>query len=235
VRLNNVITHDRREIPAEQASFWVESCTPWATYDGGRIMAPSTCWVGRSVFDLKQIDPKKVSQFWNSCLSCVRSVVTARKLDELSRKQPDPAEANKTLINNSYAIAVLEWTKSFGTNSEDYHWKKVFGDSSFFLSEILEQTKATENEYKEYRQAMLDVRAFAIAHAGLPGCPPPKLPDFDFAISMISSAHSILDKLLISLDQYHGKVSKLNPMSMQSWIENLEEDIKLILGKTSTE
>ncbi|MBY6033063.1 hypothetical protein KUV59_07775 [Marinobacter daepoensis] len=187
------------------------------------------------MFDLKQIDPKEVSQFWNSCLSCVRSIVTARKLDSFFRQQPDSPEAHKTLTNNSYAIGVLEWTKSFGTDSEHYHWKKVFGESSFFLSEILEKTGATEDEYKEYRQAMMDVRAFAIAHAGLPGCEPPKLPDFAFAISMISSIHSILEKLLISFDKYHGQVSKLNPVSMQSWIENLEEDIELMLGKTSTE
>jgi len=61
-------------------------------------------------------------------------------------------------------VAVLEWCKLFGTDSEPTHWKRVVADPDRFRSDLLMALAIDELRWMEYWQDMKNYRDRHVAH-----------------------------------------------------------------------
>lgn len=226
----NIHTGEKKELPDDTAKMWVRSCTPWYSDEWSPQEEKPHAYQDKAAhtrYDLKNMDSESIGQFWNYCLSCTRSVLFARKIGEILQKEKALSNIWSQAKYNAYAVAVMEWSKGFGANSEEYHWKKVFGETSGFVQELRETADISEEAYLEYWRDMQDIRTSKIAHSGLPDNPAPKLPDFDLAIKLFAATHRILVRILKELTELHlPTIYVLEPMDFEVWMDNLEADLK---------
>ena len=226
----NIHTGETKDLPDDIGKMWVRSCTPWYSHDWSpqddvsRSAARKTT---HTRYELNNMDPESIHQFWNYCLSCTRSVIFAREIGEILQNKEASNSLWMQAKYNAYAVAVMEWSKGFGANSEEYHWKKVFGENSGFIQELREATGISEEAYFEYWRDMQYIRISRIAHGGLPDNPAPKLPDFDLAIKLFAATHPILVRILMELTKLRlPNIYVLEPMSFEVWMANLKADFK---------
>ena len=131
----------------------------------------------------------------------VRNVAYHRSL----LKQKDNFEQNYWILifNNFLEIAVLEWCKVFGSNTDTTHWTKYIDvdDQAGFRSNLWKRLNLTEQEWKDYRQKMKDYRDKVVAHDEYN----PKItnyPDFSHALESCYFYYEILIKELRLLKCY---------------------------------
>lgn len=61
-------------------------------------------------------------------------------------------------------VAVLEWCKVFGADSEPTHWKSIVPDHDAFRQDLLEHLEVSEEVWREYWQGMKAYRDSQVAH-----------------------------------------------------------------------
>jgi len=84
---------------------------------------------------------------------------------ELSEIDPNPQLNFWRLMHGGLLdLAVLEWTKIFGSNAEPTHWKGVVDDQKAFREDLFSRTGITENEWSKYWNEMKRYRDAAVAH-----------------------------------------------------------------------
>ncbi|MDO6444142.1 hypothetical protein [Marinobacter sp. 2_MG-2023] len=226
----NIHTGETKDLPDDIGKMWVRSCTPWYSNDWSPQddLPPSAAGkTTRTRYDLNNMDPESIHQFWNCCLSCSRSVIFAREIGEILQNKEAPNSIWMQAKFNAYAIAVMEWSKGFGANSEEYHWKRVFGENSGFIQELWEATGIREETYFAYWRDMQHIRISRIAHSGLPNNPAPQLPDFNLAIKLFAATHPILVRILKELTNLRfPNIYVLEPMSFDDWLDSLRTDFR---------
>jgi hypothetical protein len=96
----------------------------------------------------------------------VRNVVCCAQLKRSLRSvDPNPTLNFWRLIyGNLLDVAVLEWCKIFGTDTEPTHWKKVVADHDAFRSALLTALKIDQASWAAYREKMKSYRDTQIAH-----------------------------------------------------------------------
>lgn len=92
----------------------------------------------------------------------VRSAHLKRALTDID---PNPGLNFWRLIYGTLLdVAVLEWCKVFGTDSEPTHWKRLVADHDAFRKDLLASLKVDEAGWEKYWQRMRDYRNDYVAH-----------------------------------------------------------------------
>lgn len=83
----------------------------------------------------------------------------------LSRADADPQLNFWRLMQGGLLdLAVLEWTKIFGSNAEPTHWRSLITDHAAFKGDLLRYVGCTEAEWASYWHGMKGYRDEYIAH-----------------------------------------------------------------------
>ncbi len=107
---------------------------------------------------------KKITEQRELLVQIVRCIHLKR---ELSKVNPDPTLYFWRLMYGGLLdLAILNWTKIFGSNAEPTHWKGIVDDDHHeaFRSDLLSSSGLTENEFSEYWKNMKTYRDEAVAH-----------------------------------------------------------------------
>ncbi len=68
------------------------------------------------------------------------------------------------IFNNFFDMAVLEWCKVFGTDSEPTHWKTIVNDHASFRKSLLSCIGLDESGWSKYWREVKDYRNNIITH-----------------------------------------------------------------------
>lgn len=68
------------------------------------------------------------------------------------------------IFNNFFDVAILEWCKVFGTDSEPTHWKTIVNDHASFRKGLLNCIGLDESRWSKFWQEVKDYRNNNIAH-----------------------------------------------------------------------
>lgn len=68
------------------------------------------------------------------------------------------------IYNNFLAIAILEWCKLFGTDSEPTHWKTLVDDHNIFRQELLQTIGIDQSDWDTYWENIKNYRKEILAH-----------------------------------------------------------------------
>ena len=80
------------------------------------------------------------------------------------------------ISNNFFDVAILEWCKVFGTNSEPTHWKTIVNNHQLFRNDLLSSIGLDEKEWNNFWQSVNSYRNNIIAHfRRIPGLSYPSL------------------------------------------------------------
>jgi len=80
------------------------------------------------------------------------------------------------IYNNFFDVAVLEWCKVFGTDSEPTHWKTIVQDHETFRNGLLNSIGLNEQGWNTFWQSVNSYRNNIIAHfRRIPGLSYPSL------------------------------------------------------------
>lgn len=69
-----------------------------------------------------------------------------------------------TVQGNFLDIAVLEWTKLFGSYADEHHWKKVVTDSNQFKTNMLTSCRLTDKGFSNVHKKIKVYRDHFLAH-----------------------------------------------------------------------
>lgn len=117
----------------------------------------------------------------------------------LSSVDPNPALNFWRLIYGDLLdVAVLEWCKIFGTDTEPTHWKNVVPDPSSFRNALLAALKVDQAAWATYWDEMKTYRDTLIAHH-VDASPVTHYPALDFALESSYFYYSYLIKELRKL------------------------------------
>ena len=123
----------------------------------------------------------------------VRNVAYHRSL----HKYKDEFEQNYwiSIYNNFLDIAVLEWSKVFGSKSNATHWSNHIDNEEEFRSGLLEHLNLSKTEWEDYWNNIKNYRDSVVAHhAHNPNIT--NYPEFNNALS---SCYFYYQKLIIEL------------------------------------
>ena len=123
----------------------------------------------------------------------VGNVVRSAQLKRaLSTVDPHPALNFWRLIyGNLLDVAVLEWCKVFGTDTEPTHWKRVVADHDAFRSALLAALKIDQASWAAYWEKMKTYRDTLVAHH-FDDSPVTHYPTLDLAIESCYFYYSYL-------------------------------------------
>jgi hypothetical protein len=83
----------------------------------------------------------------------------------LTLVDPNPAlNFWRIIYGNLLDVAVLEWCKLFGADSEPTHWKKVVADHDAFRRDLLKSMAIDEATWTDYWNEMKAYRDAQVAH-----------------------------------------------------------------------
>jgi hypothetical protein len=103
-------------------------------------------------------------------LSCARNYANYKAINAV--KHPLINKHNFWLVaeSNAYDMAVIEWCKLFGNDSEKTHWKNSGVSGIHDLKkQLLPKIGMTEIEWADYRKQLLDYRNKNATHVDLDG------------------------------------------------------------------
>jgi len=101
------------------------------------------------------------------------------------------------IYNNFFDIAILEWCKVFGTDSEPTHWKNLITDHDVFRQGLLSALGTDQASYNAYWETVTSYRNKLLAHRTRE--PSVKnYPTLDFALKSSFYYYSILIQMLRS-------------------------------------
>lgn len=138
----------------------------------------------------------------------------------LTKVNPEP---NLNFWNLIYGglldLAVLEWTKVFGSNAEPTHWKGIVDDHDAFRNELFRSIGVSERQWSEYWNEMKAYRDEAVAHHSNPSF----------------THYPKLDLALQSCYFYYGYViAKARSLGETKYPDSLEEYCKDFATQSST-
>jgi hypothetical protein len=141
----------------------------------------------------------------------VGSVVRSAQLRRaLSSVDPNPTLYFWRLIyGNLLDVAVLEWCKVFGTDTEPTHWKRVVADHDAFRNALLTALKIDQASWAAYWEKMKSYRDTLVAHH-FDDSPVTHYPTLDVALESCYFYYSYLIRELRRLgdtyfpDDLHG-------------------------------
>ncbi|ADP98875.1 hypothetical protein HP15_3111 [Marinobacter adhaerens HP15] len=215
--VRNTRTGEQLDLEGSVAERWHHSCSPW-TYGWKSKINPTG-------YNFSEIEPESMHQFWNNNMAFVRSALIARQLSASIKELGVTNIIWTQLINSSYTTAVIEWCKAYGTNNEEFHWKKVFGENSSFITDLSWELNLTKDDLERYRVAMTEARSKRIAHSNMDGEAEIKLPQFDTAINMARATHALVIELIPRIPTEPNEIYRLNPPNFESWITHLQDSI----------
>lgn len=99
------------------------------------------------------------------------------------------------IYNNFFDIAILEWCKVFGTDSEPTHWKNLIADHDAFRQGLLSALGTDQASYAAYWETMMSYRNELLAHR-FTNPSVKNYPTLDFALKSSFYYYSILIKML---------------------------------------
>lgn len=115
-------------------------------------------------------------------------------------------------------LAVLEWTKIFGSNAEPSHWKGVVDDHDQFRTDLLAFVGVSAHEWESYWQQMKSYRDEGVAHHS--NCPSvTKYPVLDLALKSSYFYYSYL------LPRYRAEGGTRYPDDIEEYCEKFRAQI----------
>lgn len=127
-------------------------------------------------------------------------------------------------------LAVLEWTKIFGSNAEPSHWKGVVDDQVTFRKDLLAFVGISESEWEAYWKEMKGYRDEGVAHHS--NCPSvTQYPVLDLALKSSYFYYSYL------VPKYRAEGGTKYPDDIEEYCNRLKSQIsdigKLAIDATS--
>lgn len=153
-----------------------------------------------------------------------RNVQMLRAFDELYQRRD---QNFWIIINGNFLdVAVLEWCKLFGSDNQDHqpaHWKNVVptADHTAFRSELLLKLGTTGDDWRRYRDGLVNYRNRQAAHLDWRPPRPPNFPHFEMGLN---AAYHYYDWLL-SLGEPVG-LSDLHPRDLRGYAVRYLEQTK---------
>jgi hypothetical protein len=143
----------------------------------------------------------------NRLANVVRSAQLKRALTLVD---PTPRLGFWSIIyGNLLDVAVLEWCKLFGADSEPTHWKRVVADHDAFRQDLLKSMGIDEGRWVDYWNEMKAYRDAQVAH--------------DFVDPDVTRYPSLDFALKSSYFYYIHVISELRKLGEQRFPDNLEE------------
>ncbi len=99
--------------------------------------------------------------------------------------------------NNLFDIAILEWTKVFGTDENETHWKHYVSDHAGFRTGLMERLSVSSEDWAAYWKTMTGYRNDFIAHR-VKDSKVQNHPKFDLALEACFYYYKIL------YDEFHS-------------------------------
>jgi hypothetical protein len=98
------------------------------------------------------------------CVSFARNLAYYRaRQDDGERLTPETDYWN-SIHDNCVDKALLEWCKLFGSERENYHWKKIITDLDTFECELLRNANTSADEFASYTSQMKRLRDKFVVH-----------------------------------------------------------------------
>lgn len=156
---------------------------------------------------------KNVKEHRNRTVCLVRNVMLKRALHNVD---PEP-KLNfwRITYGNLMDVAVIEWCKTFGSDSEGGHWKEVVDNHDSFRSGLLDQLGISQDRWAEYWKEMKRYRDKRAAHADF-SVEVPDFPCFDIALKSAYYYYQFLIELKPEL------VAGGEPTDLRSYASDFE-------------
>ena len=139
----------------------------------------------------------------------------------------DPKQTFWIMTVNLLAdTAAIEWCKVFGSHDQDTHWKQVLPKSRHddVRQSLLKQVQLTEEQWKEYRDSIVNYRDKMVAHHDL-NATVAKYPHYDVAIV---AANFMFDQVRSVANQdWLGGI----PTSLDPWSHTVAGNMSAIVKK----
>lgn len=119
---------------------------------------------------------------------------------------------------------VIEWTKLFGTDSNEVHWKKLVTEQPVFRSAVLASAGITEQEWKEYWLELRTFRDKVVAHLD-PFDLPDSVPDMTIARAILIGGYQWIREQTIAEGVEHD-----GPEDLEKWSNDLYEEALDLVG-----
>tara|TARA_B100000749_G_scaffold88585_1_gene67213 strand:- start:2571 stop:3218 length:648 start_codon:yes stop_codon:yes gene_type:complete len=123
---------------------------------------------------------------------------------------------------------VAAWSKCFGAQSEDLHWKKIVNDPCSFRTRLCKELGLEKHEFKKYNKQLLSFRNKIVAHTDT-SLQQIDIPSFDSALNALA----FLQKELVSeLSKFKTELAvHRGPADVFVWYDNMIEEAGGIIGK----
>ncbi|MCR9261210.1 MAG: hypothetical protein NXH95_15920 [Pseudomonadaceae bacterium] len=121
-------------------------------------------------------------------------------------------------------IFVIEWTKLFGTDSNEVHWKKLVKEVPAFRSHVLQAAGITEQQWSEYWLQLRNFRDKVVAHID-PFSLPDAVPDMTIARAVLIAGYQWIREETI-----RSGVEHKGPKDIEQWAMDLHEEALDLLG-----
>jgi hypothetical protein len=158
------------------------------------------------------------------CVHLVRSVLMKRAITAIN---PDPnLNFWRLILGNQMDIAVLEWCKLFGSNSEPTHWKQVVPADKHenFRKDLIAHAGTTREGWSSYWEELKNYRDNVAAHFNRDSAGP-SYPELEIAIKSGCFYYKYIIHELKALDDY----SYLGyPDELETYCKDFEEQTKQI-------
>jgi hypothetical protein len=122
--------------------------------------------------------------------SLIKHIASHRGLNATWDRNSYPSEFWSTTVAGHLHLALIEWCKVFGSDSEDIHWKKTpIGNTAQqaienFRQRILDKNACTSEEWRIYHKSLVDMRGKYVTHLDLKEPITGTVPVFDVALKI---------------------------------------------------
>lgn len=123
---------------------------------------------------------------------------------------------------------VTAWSKCFGAQSEDLHWKNIINDSCSFRTRLCKELGLEKHEFRKYNKQLLSFRNKLVAHTDA-SLQQIDIPSFESALNALA----FLQKELVSeLSKFKNELAvHRGPADVLVWYNNMIEEAGGIIGK----
>ena len=130
------------------------------------------------------------------CCHCTRNLAFYRAGRKDDGSLLNKSDFGATVNNNFIDVAVLEWCKLFGNDSEKHHWKNIVKSKTFFRNELLAYLKTDIKSFRKFWKKSTTYRNRFLAH--LDSDETMLIPEMEFARMSVSFYY---DHIVRQLDQ----------------------------------
>ncbi|RUP23435.1 MAG: hypothetical protein EKK45_29805 [Curvibacter sp.] len=162
------------------------------------------------------------------CLMSFSQAVHVRRM--VAKITVDPKQTFWILVVNTLlSTAAVEWSKVFGSRSEQTHWTHRIpeGEQPAIRDALLQQLTMTPDQWSEYRKTIVDYRDQLVAHHDL-NATPKYIPKYDHALV---AADFMFTELRGRADQdWLGRI----PVNLDEWARGVAGNMSAIVRKAFT-